>query len=113
MRKRPSREQLIEQFIEAAPAEQLNRETSKEDIHNYVQPAPWPVIKEKVEPSWAKGDKVLRRSQNLSLKDYEWNSIDRHVKALGVQKVTWIRYAIFKLMQEEQDYFYKRSKPKE
>jgi hypothetical protein len=44
------------------------------------------------------------------LKEKEWNSIDRHVKALDRNKSEWIRHALLRLMQEEQIYCFKNRK---
>ena len=106
MRKRPDKEQLIENFIKKAPQD-ANIQQDIKDLHTYIQHAKWPLCNNKITPSLAKGSN-LRKPLLLPLKEYEWNSINRHVKALGVQKSEWIRYAIFKLMSEEQAHFVKQ-----
>jgi hypothetical protein len=101
MRKRPE-----EKFINEAVADAVDNQTIKEDLHKYVKKTRWPINPEEISPSLASGSN-LRRPINLPLKENEWNSIERHVKALGIGKTEWIRHAIFKLMQEEQIYFLK------
>ena len=111
MRKRPSRNELESSFIDNAVTNKSDNETIKEDFHQYIKKSRWPVLEEDIAPSLAEGSK-LRKPLTLALKEIEWNSIDRHTKTLGVAKLEWIRYAIFKLMQEEQIYFMKNHKEK-
>ena len=106
MRKRLEKEQLIENFIKEAPHDSIPQNVEK-DLHTYIKHAKWPLSDSKAAPSLATGSN-LRKPLLLPLKEYEWNSIDRHTKALGIQKSEWIRYAIFKLMYEEQEYFAKQ-----
>lgn len=110
MRRKPikSKEDL---FIENAQAHDIISQTSTEDIHQYVIREKWPISEEILTPSLSEGSN-LRKPITLPLKEYEWNSIDRHTKTLGIQKSEWIRYAIFKLMQEEQAYFLQKHKNK-
>ena len=95
-----------DEFVQKANDEISNIE----DLHKYVRPREWPVSKEIVSPSLADGSKILSKNLTVSLKESEWNSIDRHVKALNVNKAEWIRYALLKLIQEEQIYFLKNKK---
>lgn len=84
--------------------------TVQEDLHSYVRPIDWPLSKEEISPSLAEGSETLNKNMSIFLKEQEWNSIDRHTKALKLNKSTWIKYAIFKLMQEEQLYCFKHKK---
>lgn len=113
MRRRPEKDKLIENFIKNAPGnvdaiQSTEAKTDIKDFHVYIQHAKWPLHNQKIEPSLAEGSS-LRKPILVPLKEYEWNSIDRHTKALGIQKSEWIRYAIFKLMHEEQAYFAKQT----
>jgi hypothetical protein len=83
-----------------------------EDLHKFVRPTDWPISPEIVSPSLADGNTTLNKNLTINLKEIEWNSIDRHVKALNVSKAKWIRYALLQLMQEEQLYFLKNKKDK-
>ena len=100
-----NRKELDERFIDNAISEKADTEIIKEDLHKYVKLSKWPILEE-ASPSYAKGSH-LNKNINLPLKEYEWNSIDRHTKMLGIAKTEWIRYAIAKLLQEEQIYFLK------
>ena len=110
MRKSPTnRKNQEEKFIDQAASEMTEHETLKEDLHKYVQHSKWPIFEEEILPSLAEGSK-LSKGINLPLKEYEWNTIDRHIKTLGIRKAEWIRYAMFRLLQEEQLYFLKYKK---
>jgi hypothetical protein len=95
-------------FAGAAPADRAEREGSVEDLHKYVGPIDRPP--EKISPSLAEGSTTLNKNMSIYLKEREWNSLDRHVKALGRNKSEWVRYALLKLMQEEQIYCFKHRK---
>ncbi len=47
----------------------------------------------------------LGKPLNISIKEYEWNTIDWHIKNIGIPKAVWIKYAMFKLLEEEQMYY--------
>ncbi|MDC0344923.1 hypothetical protein OAN22_02095 [Alphaproteobacteria bacterium] len=96
MRKRPE-QNIVDKFIDGARAEDLSRtETSlKRD---------WPHDRHHPVPELADGS-GLKFQMTFSFKEFERNSIERHVKALGVSKIEWIRQAIFKLMEEEQKHY--------
>lgn len=81
-----------------------------EDLHAYMRPIDWPLSKETIAPSLAAGSDTLNKNMSIFLKENEWNSIDRHTKALKLNKSTWIKHAIFKLMQEEQVFCFKHKK---
>lgn len=106
MRKRPEREIEEKRFIEGAEASISDQKTVKEDLHKYVRKMNWPIDDADISPSLAKGSN-LRKHLTLSLTEVEWNSIDRHTKSIGTNKTAWIRYAVFRLMQEEQIYYFK------
>lgn len=95
------------EFLNEAAAEKLDSVGSVEDLHKYMRSTDWPFSKEPVSPSLAAGSSSLNKNMSIFLKEREWNSIDRHTKALKINKSTWIKYAIFKLMQEEQLYCFK------
>ena len=97
-------------FINEAAAEKRDSIGEIEDLHKYVRPIDWPLDKEPLSPSLAEGSTTLNKNMTLALKENEWNSIDRHVKALNRNKSEWIRYALFRLMQEEQIYCFKNKK---
>lgn len=107
MRDRPTTKK--EDFINNAIAERVDNETVSDDLHRYVRKYRWPLDDTPVSPSLADGSH-LRKHFNLPLKEYEWNSIDRHTKVLGVSKADWVRHAIFKQLQEEQIFFLKNKK---
>lgn len=93
MRKRPHHEKS---FIRAAIVDQSEQEA--EAVYNaHVK---WPLLPNVSTPLMADGT-VLRKPMTLPLKEYEWNTIDDHTKRLGISKAEWIRYAIFRVMQEE------------
>lgn len=107
MRKSPTtRREQEEKFIDKAVSNLTDDETIIEDLHKYVKHSKWPILPEKISPSLAEGSN-LNKGLNLPLKEYEWNSIDRHIKSLGIRKTEWIRYAMFRLLQEEQIHFLK------
>ena len=87
------------------------KNTAIEDLHQYVRSIKWPIEDISISPSMSKGSK-LGKPISISMKEYEWNTIDRHTKAIRIAKATWIKYAIFKLLQEEQVYCFKNRKIK-
>ena len=103
MRKRPIDRQ---NFIDNASGDIAQTSILKDDLHQYVKNTNWPLEKESLQPSLAEGSN-LKKPMILPIKEFEWNSIERHTKALGVPKSEWIRYAIYKLMQEEQLFCFK------
>ena len=46
---------------------------------------------------------ALRKQLNVSLKEFEWNTINSHIERIGASKAQWIKYACFKLMKEDLD----------
>ena len=86
---------------------QQSEDPKEIDLHQFVHRSMWPVFSPSPQPSLAPGrtdlEKTLppiRASEQLVL------SVDRHCKALDVPKSEWLRYAIKKVMQEEQDFFF-------
>ena len=107
MRKRPIEKG---EFINEASTKTIDESSGiKEDMHKYIKQIIWPIDNTHISPSLADGSN-LTRTLTVSLKEYEWNSVERHVKALGVKKIDWIRHALFKLMQEEQIYCFTKQK---
>jgi hypothetical protein len=93
-------------FISQAAEEGTDAPPPGEDLHRYVHRTVWPIGQTPVAPSLADGSS-LGRSLTIALQEKEWNSIDRHTKALGIPKARWIRHAIFRLMEEEQQYCFR------
>jgi hypothetical protein len=112
MRNRPNPNEPFgekeKKFIEQAQADRLDSQDRKEDLHSYVNPASWPLDQYHPSPSLAAGSH-LKKPIVLYLTEQEWKSIDRHTKVLGVSKQEWIKYAIRKLLEEEQLFFLKNS----
>ena len=90
-------------FVNAAQEETVENI----DLHSLVKPTKWPISNRNISPSMANGSTSLRKTLTIQLKEAEWNSVDRHTKALNISKNEWVRYAILKLMQEEQLHFFK------
>jgi len=97
-------------FLRESASEKRDELGEIDDLHQYVRPIDWPLDKETISPSLADGSSTLNKNMTIAVKENEWNSIDRHVKALKLNKSKWIRYALFKLMQEEQIYCFKNKK---
>jgi hypothetical protein len=97
-------------FLHAARSQNKDEIGEVEDLHKYVKPVGWPISNEPVLPSLADGSMKLNKNLSIYLKEKEWNSIDRHVKAMGRNKSEWIRHALMKLMQEEQIHCFKNRK---
>jgi hypothetical protein len=100
-------------FLHESRAEKMDNIGEIEDLHKYVRPINWPISKEQISPSMADGSAALNKNMSICLKEREWNSIDRHVKALDRNKSEWIRYAMLRLIQEEQLYCFKHKKDEE
>lgn len=120
MRKKPKLSHSEQKFIDNAISNDdssgdikskhvlVDRDTS-DDLHRYVTNSQWPIDNYSPNPSLDEGSN-LKRSITLNTSEKEWNSIERHVKALDVPKAKWIRYAIMKLMEEEQLHYLKQNK---
>jgi hypothetical protein len=110
MHKRQDLKSEYYDFLHGSTSEQRDEIGEVEDLHKYVRPIDWPIFESPVAPSLAGGSATLNKNLSVYLKEREWNSIDRHVKALDRNKSEWIRYALLKLMQEEQIYCFKKKK---
>lgn len=104
MRHRPRHQK---EFLEKAPQDE--KETFKEDLHHYVKLTEWPLNDSNPLPSLAEGS-AFKKPFVLYLNEKEFNSLDRHIKKLKVSRQEWIKYAIYKLLEEEQNYFFKAKK---
>jgi len=112
MRNRPNQKESLgekeKEFIKKAQADRQDFLGKKEDLHTYVQPSSWPLDQYYPTPSLADGSH-LKKPIVLYLTEQEWNSVDRHTKILGVSKQEWIKYAIRKLLEDEQMFFLKNN----
>ncbi len=106
MRKRPVDQKKEQDFVERVITHKDEEINTKEDFHKYVRKSKWPVFDDIISPSMADGSN-LRKPMSLPIKEFEWNSIDRHTKTIGVNKSEWLRYAILRLIQDEQLFFMK------
>ena len=79
------------------------------DMHEAVQRGPWPITETPM-PSLAEGRTDIDRPFVMRLKENLWLSVERHCKALGVDKSKWVREAMCKMMYEEQMYYFNKSK---
>ena len=91
MRKKPS---SIEKFVESASY----KDTASDERTTF---STWPINNSEPQVKFDDGSK-LNRSINLPLKEFEWNTLDSHVKKIGVSKSKWIKHAIYRLLSEEQ-----------
>lgn len=96
-----------QKFIENAQADKLESHEIKEDLHKHVKRASWPLDNSMPTPSLADGS-ALKKPILVYLNEREWNSIDRHTKAIGVSKQEWLKHAIYKLLEDEQLEFLKK-----
>lgn len=116
MRKRPDTEHLRNNFINAASTnveeitvkqeveaikQEVEKSSLKIDYNNYVSNITWPLDKDEILPSYADGC-LLKKPLSINLNEKEWNTIDRHVKTLGVTKDKWVKRAILKQLYIEQ-----------
>ena len=102
-----------EAFIDAASTEQEVAAPKTIDLHRYVRPRPWPIIQSNPTPSLAKGREDLKKPLLIHLTEQQWNSIERHTTVLGVSKASWVRHAIMRLLEEEQQAFLHMKEGKE
>ncbi len=80
------------------------------DPHTFVRRTEWPIL-DSLTPYMAEGRDDLDKPFVMRMKENLWCSIDRHCKALGVDKSKWIRQAILNQMASEQQYFLNQNKP--
>lgn len=106
MRKRPDQKTLEENFINNAQAYKDDSATNEKpkptkttDKDTALKQMDWPLLGE-VNISYEEGSS-LRKPISLPLKEFEWNTLEKHTKLLGVNKSEWIRHAIFSLMEKE------------
>ena len=83
------------------PAEPVNEDG---DPHQFVHRTGWPIL-ESLNPYFADGRDDLDKPFIMRMKENLWLSIDRHCKALGVDKSKWIRQAILNQLAAEQQHF--------
>ncbi len=107
MKKRPTnklseRELRIEEFLNGAGHEtKEQKDTLRNSPYKSGSKFPWPLFEEEYTPMVQEGSS-LSKNMTLALKEFEWKTIDFHTKVLKVSKSAWIRYAIMKLLDEEQ-----------
>ncbi len=107
MRKRTTSLSQEDAFVEGATTEAEATQTKTVDLHRYVQRHDWPLTSQTPEPSLASGRGDLKKPLLIHLSERLWKSIDRHTRVLGVSKGEWVRHAILRLMEEEQQTFFK------
>ena len=106
MRKRSMPTSSEEAFISGAVTEQELTSPKTIDLHRYVvRPRIWPLAHPNPNPSLAKGREDLKKPFLIHLTEQQWNSLERHCKVLGVSKAEWLRHAMFRLLEEEQQTF--------
>jgi hypothetical protein len=103
-----------EAFITGAVAEQETTTPKTVDLHRYVvRPRTWPLSNPNPNPSLAKGREDLKKPYLIHLTEQQWNSLERHTKVLGVSKAEWLRHAMLRLLEEEQQAFLEMKEQKE
>lgn len=101
---------LAEEIITPAPTLQKTKaKTEPVDPHQFVRRSEWPILPS-LDPVMAEGREDLDKPFVMRMKENLWCSIDRHCKALGVDKSKWIRQAILNQLAAEQQHFVKLSK---
>lgn len=105
MRKKPVLDKTKEDFIKGAYTERIDAiPPEKKEVNN--RHLKWPMDGSLlIHPSMENGGS-LRRPINIPLREFEWNTIDKHTKSLGVGKSEWIRHAIYLLLDAEQKYYF-------
>lgn len=107
MRRRPNKETLEKKIIDNASVYEHEDDERKDIIKRdsaFVSKQRWPIYNTPINPTLREGS-TNRRLLTISLTEYELNSINHHTSELGVSKSEWMRYACFKLMQEEQEHY--------
>jgi hypothetical protein len=105
MRRRMAPPNPEEAFIAGAVTEHEATEPKTVDLHRYVRPHAWPLSRPNPNPSLAKGREDLKKPYLIHLTEQQWNSLERHAKVLGISKAEWVRHAILRLLEEEQQMF--------
>ena len=113
MRKRSTALSSEEAFIAGASTEQEVTTPKTIDLHRYVRSRPWPLSHPDPTPSLAKGREDLKKPLLIHLTEQQWNSIERHTDVLGVSKASWVRHAMMRLLEEEQQAFLRMKEEKE
>jgi hypothetical protein len=114
MRRRSMPVTSEEAFITGAATEQEVTSPKTIDLHRYVvRPRNWPLAHPNPNPSLAKGREDLKKPFLIHLTEQQWNSLERHCKVLGVSKAEWLRHAMFRLLEEEQQTFLQMRKETE
>jgi hypothetical protein len=78
-------------------------------IYNLVHRVMWPIDGE-VAPSLLKGRNDVEKNLSLRINEDIWLSIEAHCASLDVTKSEWIRFAMLRLLQYEQQWFINKSK---
>lgn len=93
-----------------SPAVEEQSETPATDVdpHQFVRRTEWPILPS-LDPYMAEGRDDLDKPFVMRMKENLWCSIDRHCKALGVDKSKWIRQAILNQMAAEQQHFIEKN----
>jgi hypothetical protein len=113
MRKRSTALSREEAFITGATTEQEAVAPKTVDLHRYVRYHPWPLSRPQPNPSLAKGRSDLKKPLLIHLTEQQWNSLERHTTVLGVSKAEWLRHAMLRLLEEEQQAFLQMKEAKE
>lgn len=92
--------------IQKAKKSQLDpAESNKQtNIFTLVHRVNWPIDFQE-NPVLFEGREGVDRPFHMRLKEDLWLSIEHHCAALGVTKSEWVRVAILKLLQTEQQWF--------
>lgn len=77
-----------------------------DDLHKYVHRTEWPILGPNPSPSLVTASTEYQRPFRFLVRDRLAKTVERHIKALGVSKVKWVKYAILSLMEEEQLAFF-------
>ncbi len=94
IRKKPGLDEVKKKFIDSASAELY---PSEEDIDQYQEP----YSLDKINIDWQDGSKCAK-NLTISLSEMEWNTLHHHImKYGGRNKAKWIRYYLFKGVEQE------------
>ncbi len=99
MRKKPNITDKEKNFIDSADVN--IKDNLKNKSNDFENKSKWPFTSEDYTPVFPNGSN-LKKPITLAIKEYEWLAIEEHTKMLGVSKTEWIRFAMYKLMFEEQ-----------
>lgn len=99
MRKKRELDMLRQSFIHAAT---VNSSERLAEIKRLTSSDKWewdPSLKDEID--FEEGSH-LKKNITLILTESEWNTVDVHVKKLSVSKAEWLRYAVYRILAEEQ-----------